>query len=117
MATIVTGGITVNLGIHLNPIAVADQKLHYNDKIKNYNVTNVRECLQDSIFTSVGETALQRMLLSSAAASSERASPGHFNTFPFLQELHERRASYSSKTPVKVLLFQFYNQFINFTTF
>ncbi len=46
---------------------------------------------------------LQRRLLSSAAASSERASPGRFNTFPFLQEqylkeLHERRASYSSKS-------------------
>ncbi len=46
---------------------------------------------------------LQRRLLSSAAASSERASPGRFNTFPFLQEqylkeLHERWASYSSKS-------------------
>ncbi len=35
---------------------------------------NLRECLQDSILTSVGVTARQRRLLSSAAASSEHAA-------------------------------------------
>ncbi len=35
---------------------------------------NLRECLQDSVLMSVGVTAHQRRLLSSAAASSERAS-------------------------------------------
>ncbi len=71
---------------------------------------NLRECLQDSILTSVGVTARQRRLLSSAAASSKRAAAlilrsrcdlpwalQHF--FPFLKEqylkeLHERRASF-----------------------
>ncbi len=54
---------------------------------------NLQECLQDSVLTSVGVTERQRRLLSSAAASSDRASalilswgPGYFNTFPFLKE-------------------------------